>query len=895
MTSGAAAPPGAVRAAAARAAAAVADLRRRVAAQHVAGADALATWTLATDLFDRLIGDLWESIIADLPAEAMPAARRVSLIAVGGYGRREMAPWSDIDLMLLHDGRDSRVLADLASRIVQDLFDAGLQVGQSVRTAAEALRLASQDATILSGLIDGRLVAGPAAPCDQLAARVRRMVRRSPRRFAALLLQARRAEADRHGQTVSLLEPNVKRSPGGLRDIQLIRWLAVILHQAETFDELATGGSLGRDDLRALRAAAAFLARVRTDLHLAASRAADELTRDQQAAIAAARGIDDRDGLLGVERFMRDYIGHTRAVRRIVERVAAPMAGSPVAGRLAATLLGHAADDLYRVGPADVAALRGRVERIAADPAAVVRLLELGLLHGLPVEPATWVEVAARVGRDASLPPDERSRSAFLGLFMPPAGAVATWRGGLADLLRRLHDVGLLERFVPGFAHARDLLQFNNYHKYTIDEHCILAVERCLEFAADDGWLGRAWQGLTRPRPLLLALLLHDLGKGYPGDHSEVGAEMARVACVRLGVPADEAEIVEFLVRKHLLMAHLAFRRNLGDESIVAGFARDVGSPEILRMLALLTAADVAAVGPGTWTTWKADLLGGLYDRTREIMAGDPAADVAAGGSASLERLLGDRPADDPVLKLARLLPTAAVRGVPSPRLLEELGRLARLPPEGVFTIARWQPDTATVSITVGTHERVAAGLFHRVTAALATQRLEVLAADIHTLADGHVLDRFTVSDPDFAGEPPADRLTDIAAAIRAAVLAVEAPRIQRQWNPFAPQLPRASRGPVRVLFDNESSGRATIIEVFAHDSPGLLSQVARVLYEAGLSVQAARIGTYLDQIVDAFHVTDVAGRKVTDPRLLAGLRERLERVARPPAEPSGAPPSPAG
>ncbi|MBM4023083.1 MAG: [protein-PII] uridylyltransferase [Planctomycetes bacterium] len=876
---------GAVRAAAARAAAAVVELRGRVASQHAAGVDPLATWTLATDLFDRLIGDLWESIITDLPAADMPPARRVSLVAVGGYGRREMAPWSDVDLMLLHDGSDPRVLADLASRVMQDLFDAGLQVGQSVRTAGEALSLAGQDATILSGLLDGRLVVGPGPPFDQLAARLRRMVRRSPRQLAALLLEARREEAGRHGQTVSLLEPNVKRSPGGLRDIQLIRWLGVILHEAETFDELAAAGGISRDDLRTLRDAAAFLARVRTDLHLAASRAADDLTRDQQACIAVARGIEDRDGLLGVERFMRDYIGHTRTVQRIAERTAVPISGSPAVGRLAARLLGHTADDLYRVGPADVAALRGRVDRIAADPAAIIRLLELGLLHGLPVEPATWVQVATLVGRDTMPSPDADSRAAFLRLFVPPAGAVATWRGGLADLLRRLHDVDVLERFVPGFAHARDLLQFNNYHKYTIDEHCILAVERCLESADDEGWLGRAWRGLTRPRPLLLALLFHDLGKGYPGDHSEVGAEMARAACERLGVPVDEAEIIEFLVRKHLLMAHLAFRRDLGDESIVAGFARDVGSPEILRMLALLTAADVAAVGPGTWTTWKADLLGGLYDRTREILAGDPAADVSTGGAAVIDRLFDEHSVDDPVRRLARMLPAAAVRGVAPIRLREELGRLARLPAEGVFVIARWQPDTATVSITIGTDERVAAGLFHRVTAALAGQRLEVLAADIHTLADGHVLDRFTVADPDFTGEPPAERLTEISAAIRTAVLAAEAPRIQRQWNPFAPQLPPATRGPVRVLFDNESSGRATIVEVFAHDSPGLLSQVARVLYDAGLSVQAARIGTYLDQIVDAFHVTDVAGRKVTDPRLLAGLRERLERSARLPGE----------
>lgn len=883
MTTQAALPPGGVRPAAARAAEAVADLRRRVAAQHAAGAEALATWTLATDLFDRLIGGLWESILADLPAAAQPAARRATLLAVGGYGRREMAPWSDVDLMLLHDGRDPAIVAELAARVVQDLFDAGLQVGQSVRTAGEAVRLAATDATIMSGLLDARLVAGPQPSLERLASRLRRALRRAPRRCASLLIEARREEADRHGQTVSLLEPNVKRSPGGLRDIQLVRWLGVVLHGAESLDELAAVGGIGRADLLALRDAAEFLARVRTDLHLAAGRCLDELTRDHQARIAADRGIEARGGLLAVEWFMRDYIGHTRGVQRIAQAVSAPAAGRPLFGRLAAGLLGHAVEGLYRVGPGSVSVLPGRAAAVAADPAAIIRLLELGMLHGLPVDPAAWAAVSAAVERDSAEPPAAAARAAFLNLFLPRPGAVPPWRSGLADLLRRLHEIGVLERFVPGFAHARDLLQFNNYHKYTVDEHCILAVARCLELAEDDGWLGGAWEGLTRPRPLLLALLLHDLGKGYPGDHSEVGADMARAACERLEVPADEAEIIELLVRRHLLMAHLAFRRNVDDEGIVAGFAREVGSPEILRMLALLTAADVAAVGPGTWTTWKADLLGELHDRTREILAGEGGVDATARSRAAIERLLDGRPAGDPVRVLAERLPAAAIRGVPPARVVEEVGRLRRLSADGVFAIARWQPETATVSITVGTDARVGSGLFHRVTAGLAAQRLEVLAADIHTLDDGRVLDRFTVRDPDFAGEPPAERLAEIVAAIRQAALAAEAPRILRQWNPFAPQLPPAARGPVRVLFDNESSARATIIEVFAHDSPGLLSQLARVLHEAGLSVQAARIGTYLDQVVDAFHVTDAAGRKVTDPGLLATVRGRIERAAEPP------------
>jgi [protein-PII] uridylyltransferase len=881
-------PPGAVRPAAARAAAAVVEIRSRVAAQHAARADALATWNLASSLFDELIGQLWESILADLPTSVATAARRLSLVAIGGYGRREMAPYSDIDVMLLHHGHDMGVVADLAARLVQDLFDAGLQVGQSVRTIGEACRLAASDATILSSLLTCRSVAGETAAVERLTARLRRAIGRSPRRLAGMLVASRREEADRFGETVSLLEPNVKRSPGGLRDIQLVHWLGVVLHGAESVDELAAVGGLTRDDLITLREAASFLARIRTDLHLVTGRACDDLTRDQQARITDARGIASQGGLLGVELFMRDYIRHTRGVKRIADAVASSIGRAPGRGQLAARILGHRVEGLFRVGPTTVAALPGCEQQIAEDPQATLRLLELGLLHGMPVAADTWEAIRAGNGQSTAAPqPEPEARAAFLRLFLPPDTARLQWRTGLADLLRQLHDVGVLERFVPGFAHARDLLQFNNYHKYTVDEHCILAVERCLELASDPGWPGQAWKGLSRPRPLLLALLFHDLGKGYPGDHSEVGAEMARVACGRLGLPDHEAEIVEFLVRRHLSMSHLAFRRNVGDDSIVAGFAREVGSPEILRMLALLTAADVAAVGPGTWTSWKADLLGGLYERTSDLLAGEAPADEAIRDRAALERLLEDRPADDPVVELARLLPDSAIRGVPATRVAEELSRLCRLPADGVFAIARWQPETATVTITLGTHERAAAaGVFHRVTAALAAERLEVLAADIHTFSDGQVLDRFTVRDPDFAGEPPPDRLSDIATALRRAVRASEAPRIHSQWNPFAPQLPPAARGPVRVLFDTQSSRHATIVEVFAYDSPGLLSQLARVLYDAGLSVRAARIGTYLDQVVDSFHVTDTAGHKVTDTARLAAVRRSIERAIEPTRQP---------
>jgi [protein-PII] uridylyltransferase len=869
----------------ARAAAALAVLRERIAAQHAAGAPGVQTCGLATDLFDAIVLDVWRAVLADLPAaDARLVEGRVAVVAHGGYGRREMAPWSDVDLMLLHEAATAPPVEAAAKRLLQHLFDAGLDVGQSVRTVGEACRLAAADATILSSLLDGRLLAGDAGPFDRLAARLRSQVRRAPRRTAERLIEARGEESAKFGQTVSLLEPNVKRSPGGLRDIQLIRWLGRVHWGESSFEDLALLGAISRRDAAAIRDAREFLMRLRNDLHLGAGKCIDDLTRDEQLRIAAARGIDSQPGLLGVERFMREYFHHTKQVAHIVESVVLGIRRpDPLRGWLG-RMLGHRIDGLFRVGPLTVGGLPGRLPRIAGDLPSVIRLLELSMLYDMPVEHETWEAVRAGVG-GLDRPVDEAVRQSFLALFSLP--------GRLGGPLRRLHEVGLLERVIPQFAHARHLLQFNNYHKYTVDEHCILAVERAVGFADDRGWLGAAWRQLKRKRTVLLALLVHDLGKGYVEDHSEVGARIARDVAASLGLPADEAEIVEFLVLKHLAMAHLAFRRDSGDDSLVVRFARDVGSPEVLRMLAVLTAADVSAVGPGTWTQWKADLLGDLYHRTLGHLDGESPSVRADRNRRALEALLAGFDPEDPVVRLARDLPLSYLHATDAAQIVAELRQLSRLPRDGVFVGTRWEPATSTVAITVGTREDVAPGVFHRLTGAITSQRLEILAADIHTLdgcgADGPlVIDHFVVQDPDFAGEPPGERIAEITAAIRASLKGDEAPSFTRRWNPFAPRPNPATLSPPRVLFDNESSEQSTILEVFAPDSVGLLYAIAKAIFEAGLSVRAAKIGTTLDQVVDAFHLTDRDGGKIVDPARLAALRRAIERVATPITGPTG-------
>ena len=896
----------AVAAASDRLKAAKATVRTR----HAEAADGLELCRIRAEAVDAAIDCIWQAILAELtPEDRQQIEDRVTLVAHGGSARGEMTPGSDVDLMLLHDlatlpasaGRpgepatgssSGQLLGDLARRLLQDLFDAGLEVGQSVRTVTEAAQLAAGDASIFSTLFEMRVLAGHEDRCRRLAAKLRTLAHRSRRRLARMLVAARQTEAGKYGETVYLLQPNVKRSAGGQRDIQFARWLAYL-----ESDRLISLGplplpagtaivaidpepagpegipGLSPADIERLTAAQKFLRDLRVELHLSHGKGVDELTRDEQVRIAEKRGYVAAGGMLAVEQFMQDYFAHTREVAQITRGLIQQAEGGRRLRSWTTGLLGNRVDGQYVVGPLAVAVLPEAVAAIASDAERLVRLVELSMLYEVPIEPSNWT-LLRQMTRHETPAVTASARQRLWGMFSSV--------GPLGPALRRLHELRLLEQLLPAFAHARCLLQFNNFHKYTVDEHCLLSVAKATDLDADSGWLGDVWRQIRRRRRLvLLALLIHDLGKGYEGDHSEVGAEIAREVATRFGLPEDEIEIVEFLVLRHLLMAELAFRRNVDDDSLVLGFAREVGSPEVLRMLTVLTMADIAAVGPGVWNRWKADLLSELYQRTLRFLDPDASVTGADRRRSELNELLTGRDARDPVVRLAADLPRAYLRSQQPRQVVEELTRLAKLAAGNQFVTARWQAETGTVSVTVGLRAPTVNGVFHRITAGLASQRLEVLSADISTLDDEFLIDHFRVIDRDYAGQTPAERLAEIAAAVKSS-LATDPPTIGRRWNPFAPQLQAATVLPPRVQIDNDSSVDATIIEVFAEDSDGLLLAVARTLHEHRLSVRSAKISTYLDQIVDAFHVVDFGGGKVEDAERLATVRRSLKAAVAP-------------
>jgi len=849
--------------------------RQKLRQQHDAGSPGIQVCARLTELFDQVLLRLYQSALADTPDHAAEFQGEVALVALGGYGRGDVAPYSDVDLLILHSWGAANVSL-LARRLLHDLYDVGLELGHSVRTPQDVIRAAFKDPTLFTALAEARFIAGSEAIYGKFDRRFPRVANRRWRSTVTAIERAREEERSQYGETVYLLEPNVKRSPGGLRDLQLIRWVGFARHGQSDPDAQARMGVISKDDQRILRLAIEFLLRVRNELHFHARKANDLLNRPEQVRIAEVFGYTGSEGLLPVEQFMQDYFRHTRGVSNIVERFLAQSRPWTRLRELVAPVFSHLMEGDFRVGARISLTEQGR-RKLRGDLVEILRLADLSNLYQKRVAPAAWKEVHEAVpSLPDQFPPAAADR--FLSILSQPAM--------LGELLHQLHEAGVLERVIPEFTHARCLLQFNEYHKYTVDEHCLRAVERATDFARERGLLGRVYRDLKEKRTLHLALLIHDLGKGFLEDHSEVGLRIAEHTATRLRLPTREADSLKFLVHKHLMMSHLAFRRDTSDNQLIVRFAVDVGSPEVLRMLYVLTAADLAAVGPGVFNQWKAEVLADLYQRTLRHLAGDSPSAGAEERRAAVADLIN---ADSRSFSESdrhwfnsqvAALPTSFLFSMPPERIAEHLRRFQELARGEVHTQSRYLEETDTVEYVIGTYEDITPGVFHKLTGGLSSQGLAILSADINTLADGLVLDRFVVHDPDFTGPPPAERLEAVSARLAAALKGDRQPAFRRLWSSMKPDSRKSlEQWPTRVRVDNSTSDKYTILDIFASDRTGLLYTIARTLFELELSVSLAKIGTYLDQVVDVFYVTDASGRKISSEERLETIHARLLRA----------------
>ena len=885
--------PGLLRGAEAEPASALAGRRQALRQRLLDGGSGAEVMAALTEFVDGLIIGKYKHAMRQAGEVAQVAgAQHCCLVALGGYGFRELAPYSDIDVMFLFREEAGEAAPALFREVLHYLWDLGFQVGHSMRTIDDCIDLAGKDLTIRTAMMSARFMTGSPHLFQEFNRRyAREVVGRGRGRFIEQKVEERRREYEKFGQTVYLLEPNVKKSKGGIRDFHLLRWAGMARYQAATLQDLADRGFLSRQDLLSLTEARDFVWRVRAFLHLEAGRAEEILSFDEQVRLASLYGFEDQPHLLGVEQFMQQYYRHTVGLHETLLRFLDRCRAVSVKRRSPGALPAAKMDGYFVVTGRQLTVPSELRARVLERPDLLLQLFEMARSRRLKIDTDLLDEIHSHMDSMSSeaFRTPEVSR-VFLKILAGPDAVAAT--------LEAMHRVHLLEKVIPVFATLRGLMQFNQDHKYTVDEHTLRAVAKAEALALESGIIGTVYQEIRRKDLLHLAILLHDLGKGRKEDHCEVGKVIAEETAARLGCDPHETRTLVFLVHRHLLMSHTAFRRDPYDEKVLAPFAKAVGTPEILRKLLALTVADIAAVGPGVMTKWKQSLLIELFLRTLPVVSGEQAqaddsdrltqlaADVAREFTGTAEAGL------DWIESQLGQFPLRYLYATPPKRIAVHLGAIKRLQAGDALVEDRFNEELGICEYTVITHDNLTPGIVFKIAGVMAAQGLQIVDAQITTREDGVVVNYFQASDPDFEGAPPAERGASIAEAIVRVLKGDETVERVMSRNTRLSSLSKlpAGRHATEVKVDNETCDRSTIVDVFADDTQGLLYAITRSIFQLGLSVQAARISTRIDddikqslrtigrhQVADVFYVTDRQGAKIEDYSRLEAIRETIK------------------
>ncbi|WP_425228516.1 [protein-PII] uridylyltransferase [Sphingomonas sp.] len=808
------------------------------------------------------------------------AGERLLLLAVGGYGRGEMAPHSDVDIGFVTPGKQTGWGEQVIESMLYALWDLRLKIGQSTRSVDDTIRQAKADVTIRTALLEARYVAGDQALHAEVASRFKVEVQRgTERQFIADKLAERDARHRKMGDTRYVVEPNVKEGKGGLRDLHALFWIGKYVYDVTRAAELVGKGLFTRAEYRRFHAADQFLWAVRCHLHLIAGRAEDRLTFDVQREVATRMRFADRPGKSAVERFMQFYFLQAKTV-----------------GVLTGVFLTHLDDQFAERGwrswlpalrrsPRRLNGFRldrGRLamphdEFFVESPVRLIELFALADAQGLEIHPLTMRAAT----RDAKLIDDYRADPHANALFME----VLTSRRDPELVLRWMNEAGVFGRFVPDFGRVVAQMQFDMYHHYTVDEHTIRAIGLLSQIERRrldaDHPLGAAIvRQIVSRRVLYVAVLLHDIAKGRGGDHSVLGAAVAERLGPRFGLSAAETETVSWLVRWHLLMSATAFKRDLSDFKTILDFAGAVQSPERLRLLLLLTVVDIRAVGPGTWNGWKRQLLTDLYESAEEVLR------LGHKQRGRIERVAAKQQAlqaaldwdDARFTAFVRRFPEAYWVAEPDDVLLHNARFIAGAPSEALAIDAQVYPGRGATLVTVYAADHP--GLFYRIAGAIHVAGGNIIDARIHTTRDGLAVDNFLVQDPWGRPFDDAGQLARLKATI-ADALANRGKLVDRLVAKPAAR-PRADAFPIQpnVLIDNRASNRFTVVEVNARDRPALLNQLAHALFQSKVTIHSAHVATYGERAVDTFYLTDLTGDKLDNAIRLRTLERRLAAAA---------------
>jgi len=877
----------------------LADARVRLEAELTETKDGVIYVGLNAWMIDQLLEIVRREAVRDAGGKAQAG---MAIVAVGGYGRGELAPHSDIDILFLVKNKVTNGLKLQIEYILYMLWDLGLKVGHATRNAADCIVAAKEDQTILTGLLEMRHVAGDTALSDQLSAMFDAHVDKTkPLNFVEEKLAERDLRHQRLGDTRYVVEPNIKDGKGGLRDLHTLLWTVKYAYRATSLVDIVDQSILRDSEARRFAAAQRFLWTVRCHLHLYAGRPEERLDFEAQMVIAPLMGFADRGGLRGVERFMKRYYLAARDVGNLTRIFCAAMETD---FRKRRKFFEKSFKLSRNIGEFQIQA--GRIS-LADDilfrdaPLRILKLFQLAQEHEADIHPQTLHRITrAMPSIDAETRADPAANALFLDILTSATNP--------ERILRLMNESGVIGRFLPDFGRIVAMMQFDMYHSYTVDEHTIkaLGILHRIEtggLTGDAPVASEAMPEIGSRRALFVAVLLHDIAKGRGGDHSILGAEVAHKVCPRLGLTPAETETVSWLVRHHLLMSKIAFRYDLNDPKTIEDFAAIVQSPEQLRLLLILTVADIRAVGPTIWNGWKAALMRDLFSRTDAVLkGGDPT--VIAQGNAEMaralafEKLVGDKDSSTPSRQKAKKeksgtvwtaaafdahadnFPQAYWTGFDAKShckhaVLCQQFRNLETPLLIDLSSDKVRRATEMTVITVDDP-----GLFSRIAGAVAAVGVNIAGARITTCSDGTVLDVFYLQTIDNQVVDDAALLTRIRDFVtKAAVGKMRiADALMARWQ----QMPKRIRRfpvPPRVLLSNNISKTHSVIEVNGRDFPGFLYKITRCMVDLGLQIQSSSISTYGERVVDVYYVKDIFGLQISNEVRQQHIRNALLAV----------------
>lgn len=800
-----------------------------------------------------------------------------ALVAVGGFGRGELSFASDLDLLFLHENRLSKTLHGLLREITTGLWDAGFEVGHNAASLSALKKLIHEDFSILTNYLEAQFIAGDRVLFDEWRqSYFSELGSRSRRRFLLDLGNYRTSRQKQYGESSYLLEPQVKEGVGGLRDLHTIRWAGVYCLRSSDFSQLVADEWLTQQEQLWLDQAYDFLWRVRLQLHQLTGRRQDQLLFGEQEQLAGRLGFAAGEQSASVEAFMRLYYRHTARIRRtttfFLERLDERFNRKLRFGLRRRHIL---------PGPFS---LEGRQlnfmepEWVKRDP----RLL-MQIFWQAAQSTAHFHHQTGQVIRENLWAFDDQARrdpkviQQFMDILLSPEHSFR--------VLNMMLETGFLETFIPEFAALRYRVQYDVYHLYTVDEHLLRTVRELHVMERGDNedlkplGLPEVFASLEHRRLLYIAAFLHDIGKGHGKGHAVLGAEMIETIAPRLGLDAEETQLLKFLVEQHLLLAETALKRDLMDEKPILRCSFEVGSRECLRLLYLLTIADSRATGPGAWNTWKASLLRELCDKVDHLLRrGDWKKEEVERRSGEVqEAVLAKIPQQEDRNKVIKWLDTLSFRYLlsqPADAILDHY-RMERELAGQVLVLRTERAEGDMWRITVATRDKP--GLFATITGVLWVRGLNILSAEIFTRQSGVALDVITVErlpDPDRAFEVVERIQGDLEKSIKdrkhldALVASKRKPSLLQKRV-----LPRRED---QIVIDEEASDFYTIIEVYTWDRPGVLHTITQTLFEVDISIQLAKISTPGAQVADVFYVTDLAGEKIRDLEQQARIRARL-------------------